>query len=117
MTGKLIRTLACALLVLGTSQAAAQDPVLGSDYRWLTLWDSDYALVLSSNREKNPSNTSILNVLSRAFVSLDTQAVPGGSVPDSNYDRLLDSLLDSELALPQAFRRPQQMLLGFSIRF
>jgi hypothetical protein len=117
MTGRLIRILAFVTLMFGSSQTLAQDQVLGADYRWLTLWNSDYELVLSSNREKNPSSTSIMSVLSRAFVSPDTQAVPGASAPDSNYYRLLDSLLDSELALPQAFRRPRQMRLGFSIRF
>lgn len=117
MTGRVIRILAFATLVLGSSQALAQDQVSGADYRWLTLWSSDYELVLSSNRERNPSSTSIMSVLSRAFVNLDTQAAPGGAVPDSNYYRLLDSLLDAELALPQAFRRPRQMQLGFSIRF
>ena len=117
MKGRLIRTLACVTLVLGSAQALAQDQVPGADYRWLTLWNSDYELVLSSNREKNPSSTSIVSVLSRAFVSLDTQTMPGEGVPDSNYYRLLDSLLDAEFALPQAFRRPRQMQLGFSIRF
>ena len=100
-------------LIGAASQALAQESSPGLEYRWLTLWDSDYALTLSANPESKAADATLRNMLSRTFLTLDSRDVRQEGQPDfSNVSRP-----DPEFGLPQAFRRPQQLRLAFHFRF
>lgn len=113
MGGSFKRTLAALALVFTVSNATAETRGYVMEYRWLTLFgEADYALPVPQDRAGSQLR-ALETILSRAFLTLDTDGRPTGPAVAGRYFR--DP--DPEFGQPEAFRRQGQARLSFSIRF
>ena len=113
MSGSLIRILAVLALIFTASSAMAQSSHYVMKYRWLTLFgEADYALPAPEGHA-GLQPRGFESLLSRAFLTLDTDGRLTGPAAAGRHFR--DP--DTEFGQPAAFRRPQQARLSFSIRF
>ncbi len=110
MTGRLTRILAGLVLAVAASSAMAQTAAHTVEYRWLTLFGgAEYAVPASQTRLDRPGNL-LETVLRRAFITLESDYRARDVSGDFRRP-------DPEFGDPEAFRRPPQARLGFSIRF
>ena len=113
MTGSCTRILAGLALIVAASNAAAQSAPRDMDYRWLTWFgDTEYVMPAPQARALKPRNL-LESVLSRAFVSVESDYRLPVSADATGYFRRPDP----EFGKPAALRRPQQARLSFSVRF
>lgn len=113
MTGKLIRILVCVALGFLATQASAQSSAFGVEYSWgASLGVTERSAQLSSF-DRSYSNSTFMRRMVKPFLNLDAAQSLRQDAIDAGYFRLPDP----EFGLPQAFQRPQQMRLGFRIRF
>ena len=113
MSGNLIRTLAVLALVFTASNATAQSSDYVMEYRWLTLFgEPDHTLPTLDARAGLQPNI-FESILSRAFLTLDTDGRLTSPENAGHYFREPDPTFGQ----PAAFRRPPQARLSFSIRF
>lgn len=113
MSGGLIRTLAALALIFTASNAMAQSSGHVMEYRWLTLFgEADFPMPTLESR--GGARSSVFeSILSRAFLTLETDDRLAGRAANARYFR--DA--DPEFGYPAALRRPRQARLSFSVRF
>lgn len=113
MTGKLIRTLVCVALGFLATQASAQSSAFGVEYSWgASLGVTEPSAQLSSFDRAYP-NSTFMRLMVKPFLKLDSARSLRQDDIAAEYFRYPDP----DFGLPQAFQRPRQMRLGFSIRF
>lgn len=113
MTGKLIRTLACMALGFLATQASAQSSAFGVEYSWGTSLGAVEQTAQLSSLDRSYPNTTFMRLMVKSFLKLDSAHSLQQDDIAAEYFR--DP--DPDFGLPQAFQRPRQMRLGFSIRF
>jgi hypothetical protein len=113
MKGTLIRTLAAVALSIAASSATAQSSIHSMEYRWLTLFGEIEHSLPALQNGRMPQRNALESVLSRSFLTLESDYRLEESVLAGGHFRLPDP----EFGKPAAFRRPRQARLSFSIRF
>lgn len=113
MTGKLIRILVCVALGLMTTPALADDSPFGTEYRWLTSLDVLGASAQVAVPDHSYPNTIFMRLMMKPFIKVNSAQGLRQSELAAGYFRRADP----EFGIPQAFRRQQQMRLGFRIHF
>lgn len=112
MTGKLIRILVCMTLGLAATQASAQTRLFGVEYGLLSLSDQRTSAALAMIANHGEDGTSALQALADTLIF--GQKSSWGQRRVAAY-RFRDP--GPNVVLPQAFRSPPQVRLGFSLRF
>jgi hypothetical protein len=95
------------------TQASAQGSAFGVEYRWLASLDMPGEPSQLVTAERKYPSTTFMDLMVKSFVRL-------GSVHDRQENDLATAYFrpaDPDFGLPQAFRRPRQLRLGFSIHF
>lgn len=112
MTNKLVRILVCMMLGLAATQASAQTQLFGVEYGLLSLSDQRTSAAIGMIANPAEDGTSALQALADTLIF--GQKSGWGQRRVSAY-RFRDP--NPNVVLPQAFRRPPQVRLGFSFRF
>lgn len=113
MTGRLIRTLVCVALGLVATQASAESSTFGVEYRWiesLGVLDGSTQLAIP---DRSYRSSAFMSLMVKPFVKFDS--VQGLRHDDLNAEYFRHP--DPKFGIPEAFRQPQQIRLGFRIRF
>ena len=113
MTGRLIRILVCVTLGLMATQASAQSSAFGVEYRWITslsVLDGSTRLAIP---DRSYPSTAFMSLMVKPFVKFDS--AQGLQQDDLNTEYFGHP--DPKFGIPEAFRQPQQIRLGFRIRF
>jgi len=113
MTGRLIRILVCVAFGLMATQASAQSSAFGVEYRWMaSLGVLDGSTQLAIPDRLYPS-TAFMSLMAKPFVKFDSaRGLRQGDITAEYFRHP-----DSKFGVPDAFRQPQQIRLGFRIRF
>jgi len=112
MTDKLVRILVCMALGLAATQASAQTRLFGVEYGLLSLSDQRTSASIAMIANHAEDGRSALQAMADTLVF--GQKSSWGQRRVAAY-RFRDP--DPNVGLPQAFRRPSQVRLGFSLRF
>ena len=113
MTGKLIRTLVCVALGFLAAQASAQSSAFGVEYSWGASLGVTGQSARFPNLDSSYPNSTFMRLMVKPFLKLDSAHSMQHDDIAAEYFRYPDP----DFGLPQAFQRPRQMRLGFSIRF
>ena len=102
-------TLFCGLMALAVSTVSAE----GRDWSvgWVMRTSVTETITMAMPYRRYPSETFI-DRMSKPFASLAMSSVAASSDAYPEFRRP-----DADIALPKAFRRPQQVTIGFSFRF
>jgi hypothetical protein len=112
MTGKLIWILVCLAFGLTATAASAQTRLYGIEYGLLSLPDKQIRAAISFSIDQADRETTLMRAIEKTFVFTERAGRLRREAPGYYFREP-----DPELWLPQAFRRPKQMRLGFRIRF
>lgn len=113
MTGRLIRILVCVALGLTATQASAETSAFGVEYRWLASLDMLDETTQLAIPERSFPKTTFMQLMVKPFVKFDSAR--GLSQDDLPTEYFREP--DPKFGIPEAFRKPQQIRLGFRIRF
>lgn len=95
------------------TQASAETSAFGVEYRWLASLDMLGETTQLAIPERSLPKATFMQLMVKPFVKFN-------SARGLSQDDLATGFFrrpDPDFGLPQAFRRQQQMRLGFSIRF
>lgn len=113
MRGKFMGTLACAVLLIAAPLASAETSLFGVEYRWIASLGSMETSAMPSSAQRFYRSATFMRLMAKPIMSIDTDR--DRRAEESRYAGFRQP--DPELALPQAFRRPSQVRLVFSVRF
>ena len=109
MGSRRIRMLTCVFLLISASMVSAE----GRDWSvgYIMQTSDSGTLITATSIRRYPSQTFI-ELMSRPFAPLAMSSVPARSAANRDFRRPRP-----ENVLPKAFRRPEQVRVGFSFRF